>query len=73
MHQADKNFDLCEYLVYLNRVKLIKWKEIFWMVWMQLQVFTCLECKQEFNGTDLNGCIYHEKELELCSNIKSDG
>lgn len=63
-HLPDKCFDLPEFLLYLNKHQGITWKEIFWMVWMQLQVFTCLECKLDFCGTDLENCTYHDQGLE---------
>lgn len=61
---ADKSFDLVELLLFLNKSQSISWKEIFWMVWMQLQVFTCLECKLDFCGTDLETCTFHSQTME---------
>jgi len=37
----------------------LPWKEIFWKVWATMQVFKCVDCNDNFFGSDLHFCARH--------------
>lgn len=72
-HVQDSQFDLVDFLLYLSNKKNMRWKDIFWQVWLILQEFNCQTCNTSFHGMQIDECLYHPDEpqfdkVKACSN-----
>ena len=55
----DRDFDLNQFVLYLNKQKRMPWKSIFYKVLSFTKAFDCLDCGEVFSGPYLKHCSFH--------------
>lgn len=61
-HVADRFFDLNGFIQYMNNVKQVKWKDIYWKIWARLITLECTVCESFFVGSELAQCRHHSQK-----------
>ena len=61
-HVADRFFDLNGFIQFMNNVKQVKWKDIYWKIWARLITLECTVCDSYFVGSELSQCRHHSQK-----------